>query len=104
MIAFHVDVNSDTFFAQTALQQQKALAEDPTVFDYDGVYDDLKKDEQKKVETQRQAKAERKVCLDRGFANPVSSVVVFASLNTFKSSSRKRSSESTSKIASGSGS
>ena len=68
------------------------------------IHDDLKKDEQKKVETQRQAKAERKVCLDRGFANPVSSVVVFASLNTFKSSSRKRSSESTSKIASGSGS
>ena len=29
------------FVAQTQLEIEKALAEDPTVFDYDGVYEDM---------------------------------------------------------------
>ncbi|EEC10746.1 coiled-coil domain-containing protein, putative [Ixodes scapularis] len=42
---------------QTQLQLQKAMEEDPTVFEYDEVYDDLKRDqEEKKQETKKDSK------------------------------------------------
>jgi coiled-coil domain-containing protein 55 len=41
-------------------QRKKALEEDPTVFDYDGVYDEMK---EKAVRPRVQDRAERKVSL-----------------------------------------
>lgn len=42
---------------QTQLQLQKAMEQDPTVFEYDEVYDDLKRDqEEKKQETKKDSK------------------------------------------------
>ncbi|CAN7984912.1 unnamed protein product, partial [Ixodes hexagonus] len=42
---------------QTQLQLQKAIEQDPTVFEYDAVYDDLKRDqEEKKQETKKDSK------------------------------------------------
>lgn len=47
-------------FVKIEEQQKKALEEDPTVFDYDGVYDEMK---QKAVLPRVQDREERKVNL-----------------------------------------
>jgi coiled-coil domain-containing protein 55 len=46
----------------TAKLAQEALAEDPSVFDYDGVYDELKRADIQKKEIAEQDRVERKVC------------------------------------------
>jgi coiled-coil domain-containing protein 55 len=46
----------------TAKMAQEALAEDPSVFDYDGVYDELKRADIQKKEIAERDRVERKVC------------------------------------------
>lgn len=74
------EANPFACFTQTQLQLQKAMEEDPTVFEYDEVYDDLKRDqEEKKQET----KKDSKVCALFGQIGPL-----FHSNATHKSSKR----------------
>lgn len=46
---------------QAQRQYERALAEDPTVFDYDSIYDELKAEKNQKIVEKKAADKQRKV-------------------------------------------
>lgn len=64
MSSANVSASTMRIRMQAKREHERALAQDPSIFDYDAIYDDLQAKKNEKVTEQKAADKERKVCID----------------------------------------